>query len=134
MFLQYDKKDKRKYVYAKIFVFSLLIGAFIAAMLITNTKLPSVEEKFNVGIGFVFVAFTFVIATTKLAKLFVKFKSLGFIMVLGILFFFKYVMDTLLVSLALALIPLLLNDLLINPYFMYLNMTKYKEDYWKFKE
>lgn len=134
MFLHYDKKDKRKYIYFKLIIVGLMIASFLLSLKLTNTGFPKGKEGVSVGIGFGLIIFTYFVATTKLVKIVIKFKSAGMILILLILYFLSTVIDTLVITLFLATIPVFINDLLVEPYFSILNHTKYFETYWKLRD
>lgn len=131
MFLRYDKKDKRKYLIFKGIVLAGIIGSFFIAGAISKMKPPSIDEKMKVDIGWIIIGIVVFMGFINYLKVFIKFKSLGFILVSLILFLMSSVIDVIVISTAVVSIPLLFDDAFVKTYFKYLNMTKYYEDYVK---
>lgn len=125
MFIHYQKKDKRKFLILKSLV---LIGIILMALLslrVSNLKLPTLEDKLSFGIGVIIIIIVVVLAFLNRIKVIFKIKSLGFLLTFIVLLLFSKVIDTLVVGVGLISIPLLLDDLVINNYFKFINITKY---------
>lgn len=125
MFLHYQKKDRTRYLLAKI---SIFIGIVLMGMLaahITKLSLPKIEQKFSWGIGIISVAVVIILAFFNRIKLLFRFKSLGFIVGFMILLLLSVAIETLVWSLGLISIPLLIDDVVVNGYFKYINATRY---------
>lgn len=125
----YDKKDKIKFITLKIFVFILTIALGILAVKMAEVNLVTTKEKLQVGIGLSLIGILVIIALAgSLGKL-IRTKSVGFIIGFIIFFLLRHVVDALVLGFGFLSIPLLLDDLVIRPYFKFLNMGKYWEDY-----
>lgn len=129
MFYKYDATDKRYFIYLKSFVFMLVLEMAFLAITKSNIALPTIENKISFGIGITGVGFVVVLAYLNRLKSLFKIRSVGFIVVAFILFFLKQAIEAMSLSFILISIPLLIDDLIINNYFKYLNMTKYFESY-----
>ena len=129
MFYKYDKKDKIKFICLKSFIFISIIGMAFLAITKSNIVLSTVEDYIRVGVGFAGVIFVVVLAFLNRLKSLFKIKSIGFTIIGFILFFLKQAIESMSLSFILISIPLLIDDLIINNYFKYLNMTKYFESY-----
>ncbi len=129
MFYKYDATDKRYFIYLKSFVFLLVLEMAFLAITKSNIALPTFENKLSFGIGIIGVIFVVVLAYLNRLKSLFKIKSVGFVTIAFILFFLKQAIEAMSLSFILISIPLLIDDLIINNYFKYLNMTKYFESY-----
>lgn len=129
MYLHYDKKDKRKFLlFNALILVSIILMGYIAFKS-SNVSIPSFEEKLKVGAGFALILIIVLLAMFNVINVLFKFKSILFLILTGIFYFFSTVIDLLFVTTALVSIPLLVNDIIVRPYFHYLNNTKYFERY-----
>ena len=131
MFLVYSGKDKAKFVILKLFIFISIILMGYLAFNKLELELPTLSSKLELGFGILGIGFVVLLAFLNRLKHLFKFKSVGFIVIAFILYFLRMVIDSLSLSFALVSIPLLIDDLIIDNYFKYVNMTKYF-DYYKF--
>src|SRR5690554_422682 len=129
MFLVYNGKDKAKFVILKLFIFISIILMGYLAFNKLDLELPTLSSKLELGLGILGIGFVVLLAFLNRLKHLFKFKSIGFIVIAFILYFLRMVIDSLSLSIALVAIPLLIDDLIIDNYFKYLNMTKYFEHY-----
>jgi len=129
MFLAYDKKDKTKFVLLKLAVFILIILMGILAFKGAKLELPSLSEKLSFGIGVIAIAFVVVFALLNRLKSLFKFKSFSFVLIAVILYGLRAVIEPLSFAFLLISIPLLIDDLIIDNYFKYLNVKKYFDVY-----
>ena len=125
MFIHYQKKDKRKFLILKSLVFIGIILMALLSLRVSNLKLPTLEDKLSFGIGMIIIVLVVVLAFLNRIKAIFKIKSLGFLLTFIVLLLFPKIIDTLVVGVGLISIPLLLDDLVINNYFKYINITKY---------
>lgn len=131
MFLIYSGKDKAKFIILKLFIFiSIILMGFLAFNKL-ELELPTLSSKLELGFGILGIGFVILLAFLNRLKHLFKFKLVGFIVIAFILYFLRMVIDSLSLSFALVAIPLLIDDLIIDNYFKYINMTKYFE-YYKF--
>lgn len=112
MFLIYDARDKTRYILLKAVIFAMIavIGLLVS--------------KNNVGIPIIIL-----LAYSNRLKPLFKIKSIGFAVIAFGLYFLREAIEPLSLSLLLVSIPLLIDDLVVENYFRYLNMTKYFEKY-----
>lgn len=129
MFLAYDKKDKTKFILLKLSVFILIILMGILAFKGVKLELPSLSEKLSFGIGVIAIAFVVVFALLNRLKSLFKFKSFSFVLIAVILYGLRAVIEPLSFAFLLISIPLLIDDLIIDNYFKYLNVKKYFDVY-----
>lgn len=129
MFLAYDKKDKTKFILLKLSVFILIILMGILAFKGAKLELPSLSEKLSFGIGVIAIAFVVVFALLNRLKSLFKFKSFSFVLIAVILYGLRAVIEPLSFAFLLISIPLLIDDLIIDNYFKYLNVKKYFDVY-----
>ncbi len=129
MFLTYQKKDKIKFLTLKILVLALIVGSLFLAVYLKKIELPTMESKLSFGMGFMIALVVVVLAVFNRIRVLFKIKAIGFVTIFLILLLLKETMDTLIITIGLVTIPLVIDDIIINPYFKYLNITKYWETY-----
>jgi len=129
MFLAYDKKDKTKFILFKIAVLVAIVLMGVLAFKGVKLELPSLSEKLSFGIGVIAIAFVVVFALLNRLKSLFKFKSFSFVLIAVILYGLRVVIEPLSFAFLLISIPLLIDDLIIDNYFKYLNVKKYFDVY-----
>ena len=129
MFLAYDKKDKTKFILFKLAVFVLIILMGILAFEGAKLELPSLSEKLSFGVGVIAIIFVVVFAFINRLKNLFKFKSASFVLIAVILYGLRTVIEPLSFAFLLISIPLVIDDLIIDNYFKYLNVKKYFDVY-----
>lgn len=129
MFLAYDKKDKTKFILFKIAVLVAIVLMGVLAFKAVKLELPSLSEKLSFGIGVIAIAFVVVFALLNRLKSLFKFKSFSFVLIAVILYGLRVVIEPLSFAFLLISIPLLIDDLIIDNYFKYLNVKKYFDVY-----
>jgi hypothetical protein len=129
MFLAYDKKDKTKFILFKIAVLVAIVLMGVLAFKGVKLELPSLSEKLSFGIGVIAIAFVVVFALLNRLKSLFKFKSFSFVLIAVILYGLRAVIEPLSFAFLLISIPLLIDDLIIDNYFKYLNVKKYFDVY-----
>lgn len=129
MFLIYNSKDKAKFVILKMFIFIMIFMMGYLAFKKLDLELPSLKSKMELGAGFIMIGLVILLAYLNRLRSLFKFKSVGFIVIAFMLYFLKIVIDSLSLSFLLISIPLLIDDLVIENYFKYINMTRYFEHY-----
>lgn len=129
MFLKYDKKDKKIFIILHGLVLIGIIIAGIVSIQLNDLTIYTVEERFKIGTGVIIVSVIVALASLNVIKNIFKFKSLFFVITALILFLLKNVIDLLFMIFFTVSIPLLFNDLVVQNYFNYLNMTKYFDAY-----
>lgn len=129
MFLSYDKKDKRKFIFSKLFIFILIGMMGYLATHFSKIELPELKHQLSFSLGWILIVIVVILALFNRLQSLFKIRSIGFLFVFLILLFFRYTIDTLVITIGLITIPLLIDDVVINPYFKYINMNKYWEKY-----
>lgn len=122
MWMKYTSKEKRRFIFAKIFIFVSIILMCMLAAHITKVELPTFNEKLSFGIGVIMVGMVGLLATLNRLKVIFKIRSIGFIVTFVILLLLKSTIDYLIWSIGLVLIPLLIDDTIFKFYFKYLDM------------
>ena len=129
MFLAYDKKDKTKFILFKVAVFIAIVLMGVLAFKGLKLELPSLTEKLSFGIGVIAINAVIVLAFFNRLKSLFKFKSASFVLIAVILYGFRTVIEPLSFAFLLISIPILIDDLIIDNYFKYLNVKKYFDVY-----
>lgn len=125
MFLKYSKMDKIKFILSKLIVFVLIIIMGLLAMHFAKVDLPSAKEKLSWGVGLILIMMIVAFAYLNRLKTLFKIKSVGFLISFVILLLMRVGIDALVWGTGLVAIPLLVDDVIINNYFKYLDLTKY---------
>lgn len=125
MFVHYDKKDKFKLIAAKIFTFVFIGLMTFLAMRFSKVEVPELKNQVSLGLGFILIMIIAVLAIFNRINILFKIKSIAFLIIFLILLFFRSTIETLTIATGLITIPLLVDDLIINNYFKYLNIKKY---------
>lgn len=125
MFLKYSKRDKIKFILSKLIVFVLIIIMGLLAMHFAKVDLPSAKEKLSWGVGLILIMMIVAFAYLNRLKTLFKIKSVGFLISFVILLLMRVGIDALVWGTGLVAIPLLVDDIIINNYFKYLDLTKY---------
>lgn len=125
MFLKYDKKDKKKFILAKLFIFIAIISMGLLASHMAKLSLPTIEAKMSWSVGIMLIAIVGSFAFLNRIKMIFRVKSIGFIITFIILVLLKVGIDALIWSVGLISIPLLIDDIFIVNYFKYLDVVKY---------
>lgn len=129
MFLIYDKKDKAKFIFSKSLIFIAIILMGYASTFFSKISLPELKHQVSFRLGFLLILTVVILAMFNRLQALFKIRSIGFLVIFLILILFKYTIDTLIISIGLITIPLLIDDIAVNPYFKYINMNKYWDQY-----
>lgn len=121
----YQKKDRQKLIISKIIIGLLIIGAGILSAHVNKLTLPTIEEKLSWGVGLGAVIFVVILAMFNRIKILIRIKSLGFVIAFIILSLLRVGIDTLITTIGLISIPLLIDDLIIENYFKFIDIKKY---------
>lgn len=130
MFMKYNRKDQKKFLIYKGIILVLILLMAYAAIKLSKLNLPTLKEQVSFGIGVIMIILVVVLALFNRIKSLLKIKSLGFVYAFIALLLLSFAIETLVIGVGLITIPLLIDDLLVNNYFRYLNVTKYW-DYYK---
>lgn len=130
MFMKYNRKDQKKFLIYKGIILVLILLMAYAAIKLSKLNLPTLKEQVSFGIGVIMIILVVVLALFNRIKSLLKIKSLGFVYAFIALLLLSFAIETLVIAVGLITIPLLIDDLLVNNYFRYLNVTKYW-DYYK---
>lgn len=124
MFLKYTKKDKKKFIIAKLSIFLLIVLMGYLAIKFAGLNLE-MEEKVAFGSGVILVAIVGTFAFLNRMKVLFKFKSIKFVIAFVIFLLLKVGIDALVWATGLISIPLLIDDIVIVNYFKWLDVVKY---------
>lgn len=127
MFLHYNKKHKKQYLISKTLIFLGILLALLLGAHFGRVKLPTFEDSLRWGSGIIGVIIIGALAYLNRLKALFKIKSIGFIILWGILYLLSVSISGLLWTTGLVSIVLLIDDIFVVNYFKYVNV-KY---YWK---
>jgi hypothetical protein len=107
---------KKLYVIHKLIVFALIITAIISAIKITNPSIYSDSDRVSLAIGVFVGLLVGVSAMLNRIKTLFKVKFVAFLIIWILLLCFNMILDTLIWSIGLVLIPLSIDDLIFLPF------------------
>jgi len=107
---------KKVFVIHKLIVFALIILAVFSAVKITNPVIYSDTDRVSLVIGVMVGALVGVMAMLNRIKTLFKVKFVAFLIIWLLLLCFNMIIDTLIWSIGLVLIPLSLDDLIFLPF------------------
>jgi len=107
---------KKVFVIHKLIVFALIIMAVFSAIKITNPVIYSDTDRVSLVIGVMVGALVGVMAMLNRIKTLFKVKFVAFLIIWLLLLCFNMIIDTLIWSIGLVLIPLSLDDLIFLPF------------------
>lgn len=125
MFLIYDKSDQKKFILHKsLIIFWVLLSLPLAAHW-AKVEVPDIKTGFSLGLGWIIILVVGALAFFNRLKLIFKIKSLGFVIAFIIITLVRVGIDALWYSLGLISIPLLIDDIIIKPYWKAVEYKKY---------
>ncbi len=107
---------KKVFVIHKLIVFALIILAVFSAIKITNPVIYSDTDRVSLVIGVLVGAMVGVMAMLNRIKTLFKVKFVAFLIIWLLLLCFNMIIDTLIWSIGLVLIPLSIDDLIFLPF------------------
>jgi len=102
---------------------------FFVSAHVNRLSLPTMESKLSIGIGYILLGIITVIILLERVQALFKIKSIGILLLFLMLALLEPHIYVLRTTLGLMLIPLLIDDILVNGYFFILNNNKYWEYY-----
>lgn len=115
MFSKLNATHKKRFVLHQLLLFTSLIVLTIIAIKITNPVIIEREDQMSLSIGAFVGIFVLILAMTNRIKSLIKIKFVVFLTIWIILLSLQVVMDTLLWTIGLNLIPLMIDDIVILP-------------------
>lgn len=115
MFSKLNATHKKRFVLHQLLLFTSLIVLTIVAIKITNPMIIKREDQMSLSIGAFVGIFVLILAMTNRIKSLIKIKFVVFLTIWIILLSFQVVMDTLLWTIGLNLIPLMIDDIVLLP-------------------
>ena len=115
MFSKLNATHKKRFVLHQLLLFTSLIVLTIVAIKITNPMIIEREDQMSLSIGAFVGIFVLILAMTNRIKSLIKIKFVAFLTMWIILLSFQVVMDTLLWTIGLNLIPLMIDDIVLLP-------------------
>lgn len=111
-------KKKVGYVISKLAVVLGILGAGIGAIFASGNNVLTVTEKMSVSMGAVMIVIIAAIAGLGKLRSLVKVKSIGLLITFAILWAFQSVIHSLIWAVGLISIPMLIDDIIVNPLWM----------------
>src|SRR5690554_4564671 len=129
MFIKYTKKDKAKFLISKFLIFCGIIAMLILAAHIEKLKLLTREVQLSYSLGIILLVSISAHVILNRINIIFKIKSIGFIVVFVMVVLLESHMSVIKTGLGLMLIPMIIDDTLVNGYFYVLNVNKYWDIY-----
>jgi len=108
-------RHKKWYILQKMMIFLMIILATYLAIFKTNPVLVTRDEKMSVTMGVVVGLFVMILVMFQFIKSIVKFKFLMFLIAWIILMSLQPIMQTLIWSIGLNIIPLAIDEIIFRP-------------------
>lgn len=115
MFSRLSPKHKKRFILHQLLLFTSLIVLTIVAIKITNPVIIEREDQMSLSIGAFVGLFVLILAMTNRIKSLIKIKFVVFLTMWILLLSLQVVMDTLLWTIGLNLIPLMIDDIVLLP-------------------
>lgn len=115
MFSKLNATHKKRFVLHQLLLFTSLIVLTIIAIKITNPVIIEREDQMSLSIGAFVGIFVLILAMTNRIKYLIKIKFVVFLTIWIILLSLQVVMDTLLWTIGLNLMPLMIDDIVLLP-------------------
>lgn len=110
-----NKKHKKWYIIHQVMLFASIIAMMILAGHLGGTTLIVREDMFRVPLGFIIIGITTMLAMLNRLKTLFKIKFIGFGIVFVTALFLQSVMHVLVLASGLMLIPLFIDDVILQP-------------------
>lgn len=118
LFYKLPRKKKVGYVISKLAVVLGIIGAGVGAIFASGNNVLTVSEKMSVSMGAILIVIVAAIAGLGRLRSLVKVKSIGILITFAILWAFQSVINSLIWAVGLISIPMLVDDIIVNPLWM----------------
>lgn len=126
MFLILDKKDRKKFILHKALIIFFTLLMLPLAAHFAKVEIPNIRTGLSLGIGWTLILIIGALAILNRLKVLFKVKSMTFLVAFIIFSLLKVSIDALVYSTGLVTIPLLIDDIIINPYWKVILYRKYK--------
>ena len=110
-----SKNHKKWFLINKGSIILLLIVMFFIGLSLANVNLPTVEEKLSVTFGVVIAFGLLLLAIMNRLNIFAKFKFMPFLVLFILSLSLKSVIDAVVWSSGLMIIPLVIDDCIFTP-------------------
>lgn len=118
IFYKLPPKQKRLFILSKAMVILLIIMMGVIAVFASGLKLPTLESQLSFSVGVILISLLTLLAVLNRIKTLFKKASVGFLTVFIILLCFNYTLDVLIWGTGLISIPLLIDDVIVTPFWM----------------
>lgn len=96
-------------------LFFSIIMMIVIAVKVTNPQITSIDDKMSLTMGGMIGFFVLMLAFANRLKSLLKVKFVAFLIIWLLLFSFNKVIDTMIWTVGLSLIPLAIDDLILKP-------------------
>jgi hypothetical protein len=110
-----SKKHKKYFVLHQALLFVVLAAIIIVAIKITNPEIVDTSDKMSLTMGGVVGFSVMILAFMNRLRNLIKIKFVAFLIIWVLLFSMQMIMTTLIWAIGFALIPLIIDDLILIP-------------------
>lgn len=128
IFFRLKTKHKVWYIINKVSVFIALAIAFLVAMNKADIQLPTTASKLSASLGFIILAFIFIMASLNRVGSIFKIKSVGFVIFFFLFLGLEYIITPAKIAVGYMMIPLLVDDLIFLPIWLNIWHNKYANE------
>jgi len=115
IYARLSPRHKRLYALHQMLLFLTIFAMGAIAISVTNPVIVAVEDKLSVTIGAMVGGIVIILAFANRIKSIIKVKFVAFLITWVILLSLSHVMETLIYTVGLVLIPLAIDDLILLP-------------------
>ena len=115
VFYRFKPKHKMWYIINKSIVMIALLVGFILAITKSNIQLPTTASKLSASLGFIILAFVFIMASLNRIGSIFKIKSVGFVVFFFLFLGLEYIVTPVRIATMYMMIPLIIDDLIFLP-------------------
>lgn len=115
LFSKLTPRHKKLFVMHQILLFVSIILMIFIAVNKTNPSITEIDDKMSLTVGGMVGFFVMVLAFANRLKSLLKVKFVAFLVIWVLLFSFNKIIDTMIWTIGLSLIPLAIDDLFLIP-------------------
>ena len=115
LFSKLSTRHKKLFIFHQMLLFFSIIMMIVIAVKVTNPQITSIDDKMSLTMGGMIGFFVLMLAFANRLKSLLKVKFVAFLIIWLLLFSFNKVIDTMIWTVGLSLIPLAIDDLILKP-------------------
>jgi hypothetical protein len=115
IFWKLSSKHKKWFVIHQLLLFLTIVAMILIAVKVTNPKITDIDDKMSLTVGGMIGFMVMILAFTNRLKSLLKIKFVAFLVIWLLLFSFNKIIDTMIWTVGLSLIPLAIDDMILCP-------------------